>query len=67
MAKPQEVLLGLVFMCPKTSNQYAVHKNMINFAFWDAGLIGFELDIQILECPGCNKEHTISLPLQIKV
>lgn len=67
MTQAQDFLKGIVFVCPIKEKQIALHRNLVNFSFWDSGLAGFELDIEIIECPGCKSAHTISIPLQIKV
>lgn len=57
-------LVGIVIICPTTNTQIALHKDKVEFKYWDAGeMVGDEVDIQITECPLCKTKHILTVPL----
>ena len=56
-------LIGIVIICPKTNKQIAMHKNNFIFKYWDAGLAGDEVDVEIEKCQSCGTRHTLTLAL----
>lgn len=56
--------VGVVILCPVTNKQIALHKNSVNFNYWNVGSAGHEVDINITNCPSCKTKHIITVPLE---
>lgn len=55
--------IGIVIICPATNKQIALHKKSFGLKYWNAGLAGHEMDIEIKECPMCGNKHILSTPI----